>query len=84
MPLIYMHKGVLGRVADRKLLGACGTVKEAKGKVSRILHGDQTFTHEVIEAQKQILVPFMPDYCEQVWRRALSTVPSLQEHCFTT
>lgn len=70
VPMIYMHKGVLGRRADQKLPGACDTINKAKEKVLQVLRGDIAFTNEVLESQKSLLAKlYSPVHCERAWEK---------------
>ena len=69
LPLIYMHKGLLGRLAGEKLPGACDTFEEAEEKIQRVIRGDISFTHEVKTSQKKIIDTMRPDHCYEVWRK---------------
>lgn len=77
LPLIFMKKGMLGRLVDcTEIPGGCDTIQEAKEKISRILQGDKEFVREVQKAQESLLKPFETQYCETIWKREF--VPLLE------
>ncbi len=78
LPLIFMRKGMLGRLVNsEKLPGACDSFKEAKEKINKILRKDRKFVQEVLDSQQQLLEPFQAASCEQIWKD--NFVPLLQK-----
>lgn len=67
-PLLFMQKGILGRIGKEKLPGACDTIKDARKKISRILSGDSKLINSIRESQQSLLELFTLDYCREFWK----------------
>ena len=70
MPLVYMQQGMLGQLTERKLPGACDTLREARDKVRRLVDGnDAGLAREIRESQREICRLFSKEHAAERWRR---------------
>jgi hypothetical protein len=70
MPLVYMQEGMLGRLTDRKLPGACDTWQEARDKVRRLIdRRDAALARDIRTSQEAIYRLFTAEHAAEQWRR---------------
>ncbi|MFN3192034.1 MAG: hypothetical protein ACE361_16100 [Aureliella sp.] len=74
LPLIFMSGGLLESCGGADQPGLCRSFEEARAKILRLQSGDESFRAEVCESQKQILAPFLSQYCTDVWRQSFQPI----------
>ncbi len=68
MPLVYMQEGMLGKLTDSKLPGACSTFREARCKVATLIREpNSSFAQTVRTSQRAIADLFTNEYTLEKW-----------------
>jgi len=74
MPLVFMGGGMLDRFGGKTLPGRCKTLREARSKIDRILHGDEGLIAAIRDTQGRLLEPLRPANCMGAWREGLQRI----------
>ena len=68
-PLVFLSGGLLESLGGRDQPGCCQDYAEAREKIQRLRQGDDVLRRSIQDAQRAILEPFKPSFCEAVWRQ---------------
>src|SRR5262249_49781148 len=74
MPLVFMGGGLLDRMAGVGLPGRCASIREARGKIRRIIDGDRALIAKIRESQVRLLEHPKPENCRPAWRSGIKRI----------
>lgn len=67
MPLVFMAGGMLDNLGGKTLPGRCKSIKEARGKIKKLIRGDKDFIKAVCATQGNLLHNMSKAYCMPFW-----------------
>jgi hypothetical protein len=70
-PVLYLTGGLIDRLADTELPGACADVVEMKAKARRLIAGDRELAEAIRSSQGRVLETFAPEVVKHQWAAAL-------------
>ena len=77
-PVLYLRGGLIDRLANADLPGACADLGVMKTKARRLVEGDPALAEAIRCNQGRVLERFAPDLVRRQWEAALfGTLPSL-------
>jgi hypothetical protein len=76
-PVLYLKGGLIDRLANTDLPGACADLGEMKTKARRLMEGDPGLAEAIRCYQGRVLETFAPDLVRRQWEAALfGTLPT--------